>query len=347
MVFIQPLTTKRYRISYDWTVTPTLFNRVQVFHNRLGNPYYDYNNDIDGAEEYGISGLSTRGYPLVNWGGGPKYSLSSNAAQPSTKSSATTYGASDTVSFSKGRHFFKAGVDVRNLIAASRFDPQASFNFSNLATSIPQESNAITGFTGYSFASYLLGGVTSASLNVPNPRTPHNNYIGPFVQDDFKVRTNLTLNLGVRWEYNTPVFESWDRQSSWDPTVTDPATGLPGAYTFAGKCSVCTGKRYYGKRDFNNFGPRVGFAYQASKDLTIRGAFTLTYLGDRQGLGTDIVGNGSYNLNADPVFPWKPIFNWDNGFPQDRFVPPTYNQSYANTFGVDDVRPQLRDSRRT
>jgi hypothetical protein len=223
---------------------------------------------------------------------------------------------------------------MRNLISASRFDPQASFNFSNLATSIPQEVNAITSFTGYSFASYLLGGVTSASLNVPNPRTPHNNYIGAFLQDDFKVRRNLTLNLGVRWEYNTPVFESWDRQGSWDPNVTDPETGLPGAYTFAGKCNVCTGKRYFGIRDFNNFGPRVGFAYQAAKDFTIRGAFTVTYLGDRQGLGVDIVGNGSYNLTADGVFPWQPIFNWDNGFPQDRFVPPTYNRSYANAFGV-------------
>ena len=94
------------------------------------------------------------------------------------------------------------------------------------------------------------------------------------------------MNLGVRWEYNPPVFESWDRQASWDPTVTDPDTGLPGAYTFAGKCNVCTGKRYFGVRDFNNFGPRVGFAYQATKDFTIRGAFTVTYLGDRQGLGT-------------------------------------------------------------
>lgn len=334
VVFIQPLTTKRYRISYDWTVTPTLFNRIQVFHNRLGNPYYDYNNDVDGAAVYGIKGLSTHGYPLVNWGGGPNYSLSSNAAQPRTSSSATTYGFSDTVSLSKGRHFFKAGVDVRNLISASRFDPQASFNFSNLATSIPQEANAITSFTGYSFASYLLGGVTSASLNVPNPRTPHNDYIGAFLQDDFKVRTNLTLNLGVRWEYNKPVFESWDRQASWDPTVTDPETGLLGAYTFAGKCNVCTGKRYFGIRDFNNFGPRIGFAYRAAKDFTIRGAFTITYLGDRQGLGNDIVGNGSYNLTADGVFPWQPIFNWDNGFPQDRFVPPAYNRSYANAFGV-------------
>ena len=117
------------------------------------------------------------------------------------------------------------------------------------------------------------------------------------------MRRNLTLNLGVRWDYSPPVFEPFDRQASWDPTVIDPASGLPGAYTFAGNCAACTGKGTFGKRDFNNFAPRVGFAWQAMSSFTVRGSFTVQYLGDNSGLASDIVGNGSYNLNADPVFP--------------------------------------------
>ena len=243
---------------------------MQVFHNRLGNPYHDYNNDIDGAKEYGISGLSTRGYPLVNWGAGPIYSLSSNAAQPSTQSSATTYGASDTISVSKGRHFIKAGVDARNLIAASVFDPQASFNFSNLATSIPQESNAITGFTGYSFASYLLGccdeRFPECSESPDAAQQLHRPVCAGRLQGEEESYVEPGCALGIQHA---------GIRVLGPPEQLGPDRYRSGYRTSRGlhlrrDCNVCTGKRYYGKRDFNNFGPRVGFAYQASKDLTIR-----------------------------------------------------------------------------
>jgi hypothetical protein len=338
--FIQPLTTKRYRISEDWTISPTVYNRILVFHNRLDNPLSDANDGVDGAAAYGIQGLSLNNYPLVNWGNGPVYPLSQKTSFVRQYDSATTWGYSDTISFAKGKHFLKAGFETRRQFQNSVPTPAATFNFTNLTTSIPQEQNAITSFTGYGFASYLLGGVSSGSLSVPAPRTRKNDYHGAFLQDDFKVRRNLTLNLGVRWEYSPLVYESFDRQTSWDPNVIDPISGLKGAYTFAGKCSVCTGSRTFGKRDFNNFAPRIGFAWQAVKNFTVRGSFTVQYLGDNSGLAGNIVGNGSYNLNADPVFPWKPIFNWDAGFPQDRFVAPTYDRSYANTFGVNMVDPR-------
>ena len=171
MVFIQPLTTKRYRISDDWTVTPTVFNRILVFHNRLDNPLSDANDGVDGAAIYGIKGLSLNNYPVINFGGGPVYSLSQKTSFIHQYHSATTWGYSDTVSFASGKHFMKAGFEARRQFQDSVPTPAATFNFSNLSTSIPQEQSAITSFTGYSFATYLLGGVTSGTLMVRAPRT--------------------------------------------------------------------------------------------------------------------------------------------------------------------------------
>ena len=142
------------------------------------------------------------------------------------------------------------------------------------------------------------------------------------------------------------LFRSHDRIDSWNPTKIDPLVNLPGAYDFAGKCSGCNGKRNFGKRDFNNFGPRIGFAWQAFKDFTVRGAYTITYVGDDSGtalgstpgfttggMGPDIVGAGLYDLAPNALYPWQALFNWDDGFPLHRFFPATMNLSYADTIG--------------
>jgi hypothetical protein len=51
----------------------------------------------------------------------------------------------------------------------------------------------------------------------------------------------------LRWEWNPNIYEAHDRLSSWNPTKIDPASGLPGAYDFAGDCDICTGKRSFGR----------------------------------------------------------------------------------------------------
>ncbi|MCL4402220.1 MAG: TonB-dependent receptor, partial [Acidobacteria bacterium] len=291
-------------------------------------------------------------FPGINWGGGPIWPLANpvpfnlQGMQSVWYMTYTTWAFQDSISFSTGRHFMKAGYENWNWFYNGPVGPPyAAFNFSSASTTIPQEQT-IGNYTGYSFASYLLGMVNSASLAAPNPLSPHGLYHALYFQDDFKFRPNLTLNLGVRYDYNPLAFESHDRITSWNPYKTDPLVNLPGAYDFAGSCAICTGRRNFGTRDFNNFGPRIGFAWQALKDFTIRGAYTISFIGDDSGtalgstpgfttggMGPDIVGAGSYDLAANALYPWKGLFNWDDGFPQDRYVPPTRNLSYADTLG--------------
>jgi hypothetical protein len=247
------------------------------------------------------------------------------------------FGLIDTLSFSKGRHFMKAGIDLRHNHLNTRPTQGGGFTFNARGTAIPNETFSGTQ-TGYAFASYLLGIVDSASLSDPVGLGGRRVYDAFFFQDDFKVSSRLTLNLGLRWEYQPPFTEVADRLSSWNPNKQDPATGRLGAYDFAGNCAVCTGQNYFGVKSYRDFGPRLGFAYRLMDKWTIRGSYGIMYEGDLfngfsgtpLGKATSVQAGGAYALSADPVTPWAGIFNWDSGFPLSRFLPPSFDVSYGD-----------------
>lgn len=327
------------RLSEDWMISPRLLNHVTLSYNRRGNPQTCIECSVNGAAELGIPGLTTTGYPVMNWGGGPFVGLDTPGFTTNSFRADTSWGAMDTVSFTRGRHFLKMGVDVRrnhqNLNPGSN---SAQFNFHARGTSIPGESFAGTQ-TGYAFASYLLGIVDSAALSDPVPMGGRRHYYALFIQDDFKVSARLTLNLGLRWDHQPPMFEVADRYSSWNPEKTDPATGLPGAYDFAGSCQLCTGKRYFGRKSFRDFGPRIGFAWRPMDKWTVRGAYGILYEADSfngysptpLGKATSTAWGGTYSLNSDATQPWAGIFNIDNGIPGGLYSPAGYNLSWGNS----------------
>lgn len=339
----QTLKSNLFRLAYDWTLTPRLLNHVIVYGNRTSNHYGNFNTQhgsVDGAAVLGIKGLKQKGYPGINWGGGP-FVTQTGAGDPVDELEAfLSYGVLDTISFSSGKHFMKAGFDHRRYHVNFRAYPAAYFNFASRATAIPNQAYS-GNLTGYAFASYLLGIVDNASLSDPVGGGGRRPYYGAFFQDDFKVSRTLTLNLGLRWDFNDPIYEVANRLSSWSPTIPDPVSGLAGAYAFAGDCSICTGRRYFGVRDFTNFGPRIGFAWQGWKGFVIRGAYGIMYEGDNfngqrstpTGKSTQTAWGGTYLLAADPVQPWKGIFNWADGFPQDRYQPPGFDRSWGNRSG--------------
>ncbi len=325
------------RAAHDWTLSPRVLNNLTLAFNRRGNPERILEADTDGASLLGIRNLSSFGYPAVNWGGGPFVSLEQPGFMNYSFRADTGYGITDSVSFSSGRHFFKAGLDIRFNQQNRRQSPAGSFTFSARGTAIPNE--AFSGNqTGYSFASYLLGIVDSASWSDPVGLGGRRRYYALFLQDDFKVSSRLTLNLGLRWEYQPPFFEAADRLSSWNPAKIDPQSGLAGAYDFAGDCSGCTGRRTFGKKSWRDFGPRLGFAWRVRDRWTVRGAYGILYEGDPPngysgipiGKPLSVAWGGTWALSSNPVTPWAGIFNWDSGFPLERFQPAAYDASWGN-----------------
>ncbi|MCU0247457.1 MAG: TonB-dependent receptor, partial [Bryobacter sp.] len=275
----QRLGTTYVRLAHDWIATPTMVNNITGSFNWLHAPTLSKHVDVDGAAALGIKNLSTFGYPTINWGGGPFVGLTNLGDPTKGINDFIQWGFLDTLSWTRGKHFIKFGVDIRTNQMNNLATQGGGFNFAARGTAIPGEPFS-GNLTGYSMASFLLGVVDSAGLNDPVKLGGRRRYLGLFVQDDWKVSNRLTLQLGLRWEYQPPTYEVNDQLSSWSKTARDPISGLPGAYEFAGNCSACTGQRYFGTKSFRDWGPRIGMAYRMGPKTTLRGGYGIFFAGD-------------------------------------------------------------------
>jgi Carboxypeptidase regulatory-like domain/TonB dependent receptor/TonB-dependent Receptor Plug Domain len=199
-------------------------------------------------------------------------------------------------SWLRGKHSLKFGYEYEHIwMAVNDNNPlYGSWNYgggysvcapsvsSNCTNNIngPQAAAPSTVADNY-WADFLFGNTNSYSLAnyfVAHLRqTMHSAY----AQDDWKVSPQLTLNLGLRWEYGSPYSEQNNNISNWDPTSQTVFTTTPGAVQGNGITPVSFGG-VYGKTlvnpDLNDFAPRVGFAYSPDQVTSIRGGFGLSFV---------------------------------------------------------------------
>jgi hypothetical protein len=103
-------------------------------------------------------------------------------------------------------------------------------------------------------------------------------YYGAFFQDDWRISRKLTLNLGLRWDYESPTSERFNQlNAGFDKTAASPVQA-PGLSLKGGLLFVSADNRLPYKRDLNNFGPRVGVAYQLNDKTVLRGGYGMSYL---------------------------------------------------------------------
>ena len=326
------------RSAHDWTVGPRLLNNLTLSFNRRGNPEKVLEADNRSRTRPGHQGTDELRISGGELGRRPDHRAGAARLPELQLPRRQRVGLSDTVSFSRGRHFLKIGMDIRYNQQNRRQLPASSFNFAARATAIPNE--AISGTqTGYAFASYLLGIVDSASLSDPVGLGGRRRYYAAFIQDDFKVSSRLTLNLGLRWNLQPPVFETADRLSSWNPAKTDPISGLPGAYDFRGRLPRVHGTAATSERRAGPISDRGSASHGACATLrSCAGAYGIIYEGDSPngynaiplGKPTSVAWGGTYQLASNPVTPWTGMFNWDQGFPNDNFVPGSFDPSWGN-----------------
>jgi hypothetical protein len=219
-----------------------------------------------------------------------------------------------------------------------------------------------TASTGYPYADFLLGAVTSGATSVPLFVETGGRYrpVSPYFQDDWKVRPNLTINLGLRYDYLPPFHEVEDRWSYFNPNAINPLTGTPGELEFVGdrgsniSCNCRTPVETYRK----NWGPRLGLEWSMDDKTVMRAGFAVAYTrsGGVGGRGGDSTGTGqtgfgsnivlnpavntgmnagpSYYLNNGPEFQSVGLANTNFGGPGYVIPPPTGPSAAALTLGI-------------
>lgn len=201
----------------------------------------------------------------------------------------TNLGISDDFSWIKGRHAFKMGVDIR-FFQANRLDATGiyggSYTFSGFTNGPATPGVAGPSVGGSNVASFILG--IMSSVNVRRVQVPFYyrwRYYAGYFQDDFKIRPNLTLNLGVRYDVETPRVEKYNRQGSFDPNVTGTLNGKPvtGGFVFAGENGQPRG---LWETNFSGIQPRFGFAWSPLDFMTVRGSYSM--------LRTPLTGLGNF-----------------------------------------------------
>lgn len=301
---------------HSYVFTPRLVNQFKYGWVSLGGP--PVKNLTQGVKDYAFTsagvtglpaGLASDTMPIMTFdGSNPPYSWGKTADTTYTAVN-QTYTLKDNLSWVKGKHNFTFGGQYQWLEAnVSSFDGPSSLislHFGQNETAQVAASKFTTG--GYSYASYMLGAVASAGVTVQSFSVLGGRYhpFAPYVQDDYKVTSKLTLNLGIRWDYLPPYHEDQDRWSYFNPNLTNSITGTAGAIEFVGNrgsasCNCRTPVNTYWK----NWGPRVGFAYALNDKTTIRGSYGRFYthgggVGGRVGA---YQGTGQLGFTVAPSF---------------------------------------------
>ena len=336
----QVVTTRLIRINYDWTVSTNVVNHMGAGFSRFRYPNFSlsYNQgwtQPDGGK-LGLRGVQYDLFPTIQFSQGYTR-LGDDIASDNYF---TTLAFLDNLTWVKGKHTLKFGFETqvhrdnyRNYGAGG-----GSFSFSQLETAMPGVSNS-----GSPIASWLLGAVDSGNSyfrdSLPGGRYK---YYGWFVDDTFKVMPKFTLNLGMRYEIQTPTADPLGRLSYMDPTVANPgAGGLPGAYVFGGDGNGRQGWTQLFDTHYKNFAPRIGFAYNLLKSTVLRGGYGIFYKEYiDQGVGRPQTGFSITPTFSSADAGLTPGFYWDNGFPQNFSHPPLIAPTVANGQGATIVQKQ-------
>ena len=272
-------------LTYTRLFRPTLINELRLGFTRTAVDNLGAFQGTDYNALFGIAGGTTDphliGFPEITLSGYQQLGPGNNFPMVYFVNSLPL---GDTLTWVKGAHMVKAGMDVLHTQTIDAYvnNSRGTYQFTNY-------------WTGQPYADFLLGYLNGASRLV---ESTVNHFLvssyGSFVQDDWKARDRLTLNLGLRWEINKPAVDSAGRLSNFDPalnqvviasTKTLAGTGItftnPNQVTTAAQAGVPQSLIY---TSYKAFAPRFGFAWRpfGGNRTVVRGGYGIFYGGNIQ-----------------------------------------------------------------
>ncbi|MGA2650742.1 MAG: TonB-dependent receptor [Terracidiphilus sp.] len=278
---------KLFRLGWEWIASPTLVNSLTFGTNRSNN--YNQSRAVnlnpDWDSTLGIANGSGPVFPGFVFIGSPYPNFGENDDAQDVDN---VIAINDIVHWQHGNHSFKFGGEDQyhqfsfvSKIGGTCSGTSGCFTFWDNQTA---SDTTFWGRDGNSFAAFLIGqsGTANALEQLHSPRWLAH-YGALFAQDDWKLRPNLTVNLGIRWSYDTPRHEADGDTAIMSPTAPNAAAnGIPGALVFAGLGTGRNGSKNETWADVyhKDFEPRVGFAWDPGifqhKDV-LRGSAGIYY----------------------------------------------------------------------
>jgi hypothetical protein len=313
-------------LNHTWLVSSGTVNEIRLGYNRSRANTISartFNDDVAGR--LGVGGVSNDpidfGFPNVSII--PNYAAVSDPSNPfPTIRKDNLYQLNETMSMNRGSHALKFGVQIyrSELNGVQNSHGRGTFEFDGRFTRSPSAPNT----TGNEFADYLLGYASRSQRQVGSTRVDMRaTLFAGFVQDDWRVSRKLTLNLGLRYELNTPMADKYGRNANVDFIYGSGRA----AVVLPGDIGPVTGHRYDNATylgDYNNWAPRFGFAYRPFVDgkTVIRGGYGIFYSLSVGQMFTFQAQNPPRIVNDvfTAQFP-VPALTFENGFQLDRLTP--------------------------
>ncbi|MBI5085458.1 MAG: TonB-dependent receptor [Acidobacteria bacterium] len=324
-----------HRINHDYSIKPNLLMHT-TYGFSITRQVWNNPNQRGGGSKLGFKNLSgdSDATPRIQFSGAA--GLSPYGVQDGKVDNGLQFNRQHWISqgytLVSGRHELKFGFSWRRFetLGQDLAGTNGRYVFHRATTALP---TALTS-TGHEFASMLLGMADTVSTVVPPVLFDTTFYYDTagYLQDNWRVNSKLTINLGVRYEvpigWHVPGGNGY---SHVDINVANPgAGGRPGALVFSGAGPGRNGMKRFYPTSWSNIGPRLGFSYQLASKTVIRGGWSIYYQGlSSGGCGCRFGFAGTNDLQSDGV---NPVLNWESGIPlaPGYRPPPIIDPSYLN-----------------
>ncbi len=327
----QNFVTHYSRAGWDYTFTPNLLNHLNLGYNRTNS--FNYAQTLGGINytaQAGINNVTAAAFPVINFDGLDAFTTIGDGSNGDNVDNGIRIN--DSINWVHGRHSVKLGIDLRHQAYSTVLKSVPSFNFERGETDA--DSLGTQGQSGNAYASFLLG-VPDSTFQNAYIHTPRwlSHYIGGFVQDDVKVSSNLTVNLGLRYDVDSPRHEAANATSNFSLTAPDShANGLPGALVFGANCNCNSA---WADTYYKDIAPRLGFAYlvpNSNGKTVVRGGGALIYgpllYGD---FGGSMTVGYTVPDNATSPDAFTPAYQLDAGFPKAFPTKPNLDPAQLDT----------------
>jgi hypothetical protein len=291
---------QQHSISDSWSISPTVVNDFHVGMLRVIEHCTAADSDKNFPPQLGELNPMSNLFPSVSIGG----AISTNIG-PGAQNCIMGQGEispSDSLTIIKGKNFLSLGGEYDRLydnLSAWGDTQTGNFTFSGIFSRNPADPTS----TGLGYADFLYGLPQTWSVQEYAVYGQRASAGHMFVQDDYKMRKNLTVNLGLRWTTLGGWGEVKNRLSDFDPSIVNPATNTLGALWFGGQ----NGRNKLERTDFHGFQPRVGFSWSPRNNWTVRGAYGVfdqvwagANYGGGYGQGWNVEG---YRTSSDLITP--------------------------------------------